>query len=893
MTPPAGGTALVARRGRRQVAVAVAVGVLAGGGVWWLRRPGPHRAAPAPGAATGSAAPAALQGGGAPVLPAPALTGIVVDARGEPIVGARLAVWPTGDDDAALPQATPSAVPGTASATVTGTDGRFALVGLPPGAYRVRLEGDALFAQELAGLRAPADDLRLVAARHVEIAGTVASSGRVIGGATVALRAEELGATLETTADEQGRFAFDGLPEATYAVWAWRDDVGARAVRVPRLGAGPFAPIALNLEPSAVVVGHVLELGTSRGVPAAIELRPVPAKGAAADDDDGGEPARYVRTDASGVFRVEGIPHGRWIIDGYSPGYVAVGAVEFEAGRGVLSLELAPGAVVEGRVTDVQGAPIAGAQVSGWQLADGRTVASASALRGERNEAIDRDQLRRFSGASIASAPAPGRAASAGWAADPLFEPRGELGVLRGPIPLPPIDGAVPAPTASGGATPRIDAPVGARVVWREVPLVPDIAPLVGAVAPPIWRTGADGVFRITGLPRGLAVVTAVADGFAPAASDPVRVDLGRTSAEVEVELSPGTRVVGRVTDGSGAIVAGAFVTLTPAFPGTPSTAMTGADGSFALGPTTGDALLRASAIGFGEAVRQVTLSSLPAGLGSAALGDPPASITVDLVLATADARVLGEVVDVGGLPVRGARVVVVDGAAAGRSALVGDGGFAIERLPAGPLRVRVEHAAYPPLEASLEATADGRSGAAARLVLRAGGGLAGVLLDRHTGAPLGGVALRLTGPGDAALDLASAADGTFTQGALVAGTWTLAVDSPGYVPATLAIEVPAADRPGTITRPDVRFALERGALLAGMVRDRRGARQAGVTVEARTGDGRVSSGKTDADGLFRLRDVPTGALTVRATRGDASGSIDVEVRPGDERLALTIDLDR
>ncbi len=886
MTVSPGGTALGASsRTRRNVVVAVVLGLVVGGGAWWLRRPAPRRP---PQVAIGSGGSgAALTGTTAPALPAPNLTGIVVDTRGEPLVGARLAVWPAAADDAAVSQAAPTAVPDTAVAAVTGADGRFAIAGLAPGAYRLRLDGDAVFAQELAGLRAPADDLRLVATRHVRIAGTVTSGGRALAGATVALRSDELGATLEATCDDAGAFAFDGLPEATYAVWGWRDNLGARAQRVPRLGAGPFADIALALEPTAVVVGHVLELGTNRGVPAAIELRPVGAKGAAAvsDDDDDAEPARYARTDGAGVFRVEGIPHGRWIIDGYSPGYVAVGAVEFEAGRGVLSLELAPGAVVEGRVTDVQGAPIAGAVVSGWQLAEGRAVVSAAALRGERTEAIDRDQLRRFSGAAIASAPLPGSAASGGWSADPLFEARGELGVLRGPIPMPPIDHPVDMPSAAPAVTTSTGV-AAARVVWRATPEVPDLAPLATTVAPPIWRTGADGAFRITGLPRGLAVVTATADGFAPAASDPVRVDLGRTSAEVELELSPGTRVVGRVTDATGAVVAGAFVTLTPGFPGTPTTAITGVDGSFALGPTASDATLRASAIGFGEAVQAVTL-------GSAGLGDPPASLTIDLVLATSDARVMGEVVDVGGLPVRGARVVVVDGAAAGRSALVGDAGFAIDRLPAGRLRIRVEHAAYPPIEATLDATADGRGPTPTRLVLRPGGGIAGVLLDRHTGAPLGGVALRLTGPGDASIDLASAADGSFRQGALVAGSWTLAVDSPGYVPATLVVDVVAATSPDTITRPDVRFSLERGALLAGMVRDRRGTRQAGATVEVVTPDGRRATGKADADGMFRLRDVPTGRLTMTATRGDATGSIDLEVRPGDERLALTIDLDR
>jgi hypothetical protein len=881
-SPDRGGGVTSSRERRRdQVrrgAGLLALGALLGGGLWWWHRRDERRPESASAAAAFDARPG-LSATAAPAPPRVGLGGVVVDGRGQPIAGVTV--------ELTSPAASGAAAVDVRAREVTGPDGRFAFANLVEGVFGAVLDGPGVFSLELADVRAPSDDLRLVLARKVELRGRVVDGTRPLPGAHVAARSDELGATLEVAVDAQGAFVFPELPEGSYQVWAWDSELGSRAVAVPLLGAGPFAPLELVVEPAAVVIGRVVERGADVGVVAQVELRPA---------GTGDEPPRYVRTASDGTFRVDGVPRGRWQLDAYSPGYVAVGALEFEAGRGVLALELAPGGVIEGTVVDERGIAIAGAEVSAHGLT---SSGEPSSVRGELSESIARDRLRRTAGLSIAAAPLPsglGGSAGTAWAGDPLFEPRGELGVLHGPIPMPPIGGPGAAGTVSWSAAPAASTPSGLhgpRVVARGGPALAEPAPLPLPGPPPIWRTGADGRFRIVGLARGLTTVLASAPGMAPGQSDPVKVELGRASTEVEVTMPTGVFVVGTVRDAAGAVVPGALVSVVPAFPGKPQAMVTDALGMYRLGPAAGELRVRASALGFGDAMRVVVAGATLDGTGEPLAGTtiPSAGVgelVVDLVLTAADGRVLGEVVDEGGLPLRGARVVVVDGPGAGRSALVGDAGYALERLPAGPLRVRVEHPDYPSLEATLSATASGE--VSPRLMLRPGGGVSGFVLDRHTGAGLPGLALRLSAPGQPAVELVTGLGGTFSHQPLAPARWRLAVDSPGYVPVSLDVDVPAATRAGQVSRSDVRLELERGALLGGQVRDHTGARLAGATVLVR-GPGGEASTVTDTAGTFRMVDVPTGRLTLTVSHGGKRGQVIEEVRPGDERLAIVIDV--
>src|SRR5262249_46039519 len=157
--------------------------------------------------------------------------------------------------------------------------------------------------------------------------------------------------------------------------------LAARTVRVARIGSGPFGSTELRLEPAAIVVGRVIDRSEATGLVAAIELRP--------SGDD--QAPRYARSGTDGAFRIEGVPTGRWIADAFSAGYISPNGVELDAGHGITELALVAGGVVEGRVLDADGLPIAGATVralggSAASGAGGAGAASAGAASAEISE---------------------------------------------------------------------------------------------------------------------------------------------------------------------------------------------------------------------------------------------------------------------------------------------------------------------------------------------------------------------------------------------------------------------------------------------------------------------------------------------------------------------------
>ncbi len=847
-------------------------------GAWLVVRG--HGAGPARGSAplAGDGRPAlsAPVGPGIPVeAGGPQLTGFVVDGAGAPVVGAEIAAEleepaPVRVPDAGVPVvpsplAAGDAGPGVHVGAATGADGRFVIAGLTPGRYRLRVTGPGLLPSEVRFVPVPSDATRIVVARQVAIEGTVSDQGRPVAGVTVGLRGDAIGGAIEIRTDARGAFAFAELPEGRFQLFAWQGALAARAVRVGRLGVGPFAPVELRLEAAAIVVGRVIDREEGTGVPAAVELRPV--------GDD--QAPRHVRTSDDGAFRIEGVPDGAWIVDAFAPGYLSLGGVEIEAGRGVPELALARGATLEGRVLDGGGRPIAGASVRALVGGASPLVGGASPL--EWSAVIDQERLRRFSGrmAAPAQGPAQGRASAA---ADPLLIPRGELGVLSGPIP------PIPPPGAQVARPAQLDpgaSPVMAALVGEPAPLAvdPDRAS--------VWVTGPDGRYRIRGLPRGKVTALAIAPGFAEGRAHEQALEPGQLVPDVDIALGAGTMIVGTITDQHGVPVIGALVSVRPTV-GASLDAFTDDRGAYRVGPVTGALALVASAYGHGEVRRTLDLAA------AAAPATGPAEHTEDLVLVVADATLAGTLDDVNGTPVAGAQLEIVGSGADGRQAVVAaDGTFRFAQLPAGTLRVRIRHPDYPPHE--VDAVATSGLAPSVRLRLPLGGAVEGVVLDATTGAPLTSILLTGAGPAGATADASTDKLGRWRLGPLAPGAWRLAIKLPGYRPLSTDVDVRVARIPGGTSVRDVRLELARGALVGGTVRDARGNRVVGAIVTImpiRAGEGGLEvEGVTDSVGEFRIRDVPGGELSVTVRKGDALGTARVTVRPGTEVLGLSLDI--
>ncbi|MBL9014543.1 MAG: carboxypeptidase regulatory-like domain-containing protein, partial [Myxococcales bacterium] len=490
---------------------------------------------------------------------------------------------------------------------------------------------------------------------------------------------------------------------------------------------------------------------------------------------------------------------------------------------------------------------------------------SSGASPTEISATVEQDRLRRFSGRMAApTAPAPGP----GGGADPSFIPRGELGVMVGPIPpLPP---------------PGVQIAVPAAVVATSGVMAPEPAPFaIDPARGSLWTTGPDGVYRIRGLGKGKVSVLAVAAGYAEGRSREIGLEPGQTLTKVDIVLSPGTILVGRVTDQHGVPVLGAQVSAKPEL-GAQLDAFTDEVGGYRLGPLTGQVDLRATAYGHGDANRRLELAGVK--------GATPAEQREDLVLVVADAVLAGTLDDTSGAPVAAAMIEVVGGSADGRTGVVGsDGTFSIDQLPAGALTIRIRHPDYPTKE--LEVTAgDGRQRVRLRLPL--GGSVEGAAIEEASAAPLASVTITAAGPGGATAEATTDRLGRFRLGPLAPGAWKLALRLAGFLPVSRAVDVTAGRTPGQTTVRDIRLELARGATVGGTVRDLRGQRVSGATVRVvPLRGGTAVEGTTDSLGEFTIKDAPTGDVTVIATKGDLSGSSRLTLRAGDEVRSAAIEV--
>jgi protocatechuate 3,4-dioxygenase beta subunit len=309
------------------------------------------------------------------------------------------------------------------------------------------------------------------------------------------------------------------------------------------------------------------------------------------------------------------------------------------------------------------------------------------------------------------------------------------------------------------------------------------------------------GKFTVDDLIPGRYRLEVSHPGLEPLRTDEVTLAPGARREVGTLALRAGFPVEGRVLDDAGNPIEGARVSAAAsgAAEAAELYALTDGGGNFALALPAGHYRVAAGAPGHGTAQAPVEVR-------------PDASAPkLELRLARAEAFVEGLVSDVGGRPLARARIVAWakdDGpASAGRpigqtTADVG-GHFRLTDLPAGELRIEVQHPDYPPT------TLTASTGRYASLTIPFPGAIAGEAHVRSTGVPVGRGRVEAAGPDGARATADIQRAGSFRLRRLVPGHWRLSVTAPGFRPAEKELEVPPSPALGEASVSGLRVELD------------------------------------------------------------------------------------
>lgn len=464
-----------------------------------------------------------------------------------PVAGAF--VWPADDPGAAV---------------TTDTEGRY-LVPAPEAsggrlsaASPSHLTGEApgrhYQGEQAAGtLSGPTFSLRPTAI----LAGTVRDvEGRPVADAEVRLQPDTAGSSRQwprTATDERGGFRLRARPGLPWRVTAVREGFAPGTVAVP-----PLAPRAARsgleivLTRGAVASGRVIDAEERPVAGAMLRLFP-------ADRDDrafflaqaAGEEVPEATADAEGRFELRHLPPGRFDLIARAAGFVprTLPGIEVPPGTAAVDLgtvALSPGAAIEGRVVDLRGQPIAGAAVM-VSLDELSSLASPMPSLDELTGATT-DTEGRFRIPDLAPGTVVGLKVMAPGRVD------AEVPGIEAPTPSPVEIVLRPAARVAG----RVVDERRQGIAEAQVVLTAEAQRAVfGGQALPGGALGqtmtdAAGAFVIEGVAPGTATLVATASGYRPARREGIEVAEGAEVAGIEVELSAGAVVTGRVSGADG-----------------------------------------------------------------------------------------------------------------------------------------------------------------------------------------------------------------------------------------------------------------------------------------------------------------------------------------------------
>jgi protocatechuate 3,4-dioxygenase beta subunit len=601
--------------------------------------------------------------------------------------------------------------------------------------------------------------------------------------------------------DFDGGFKIEALATGSYRVLI----EAAGFPTAERTGvAAPAADLVLRLD------------GEGRSIAGRVELAGAPVVGATVVlADEAGGPARQARTRADGGFVFGGLGAGDYALRAEHDNLVSPIARGIPVGRpgarAPLRLSLQPGLRLAGRVVEDDGQAPAGAEVRGQLAGLAPDEDPLPALA--RTDATGAFELGPFlAGTYRLTTARPGYVLRR--------SPTVELGVA-GPPPPPVVLELLRGARVMGRVVDAHGAPVAAAHVRCVASAMDDLTVQLGplplaaeAAALPSGAGRALGSTRVALADKaGRFVVEDLIPGryrveVAHAGSEPMRTD--------ELVLAPGERrdlgtlalqdgiaVEGRVLDESGGPLEGARVLVGSGTATDPAGfyALTDAGGHFSVAVPAGSYRLIATASGHGAARVSVEVQAAKA----------PAP--VEMRLPRAEAVLEGLVRDAGGRPLSRARLLawprdppaggIAEPAPIGSGSADVGGHFRLADLPAGELRLEVQHPDYPSTKFPVT------PGQYASLTVPLPGGIAGEAHVRSTGAAVARGRVEAVGPEGAKASAELQRAGAFRLPRLLPGHWRVSVSAPGFRPAEQELDVPPSANLGEMSVRELRVDLD------------------------------------------------------------------------------------
>jgi protocatechuate 3,4-dioxygenase beta subunit len=668
----------------------------------------------------------------------------------------------------------------------TGPDGAFLLEGLTAGeTYELQVLGGSGLGPRKGGVTAPADGVDLTVTGTGQIRGRVVDgdSGRAIPDFQVRYQPDAQGGMRfmmrmgpgrgrgpyerQPFHAEDGSFVLEDVPAGRWMVEAFAPGFQAGSAAAVTVGEGEASDaVEVRLSKGGAVSGRVLESRTGRPIlDATVRIEPSGGERRMGMMRMGGEGDDETSTDADGRYELSGLAPGTWVLTASHPEWSeSTTTVEVKDAPASADVRLGRGGSIGGTV--LGGArPVAGAQVTLSPAGESGMRMGGFMGGGEQSALTDEGGRFRFDRLN------PGRYQLSAALRDQTSAPADA--VLTGDdsqdVQLTLAAGALLKGVVSGLADNQL---TGVTVSASGQDYFASA------------RTGAGGVFELSGVPEGLITLRANAGDFltsSRSASATVTIGPGQAEAAAEIVFEAGYRVDGHVTRG-GKPVPDAMVSAFPDGGNRRSAnGRTDDGGGYVLeGLDAAKYTFSASSQSGGPIRRTVEIG----GDTTVDLDAPPARLAGTVVEAESG-RPLGDV---------SVRIEEEQGGARFMNMATTDssGRFGFEDLEPSRYRVSFQKAAYQVETRELTAAEDSDL----RVELKRGEGIELEAKDGIFATPLRGLVVRVVDAagnpafsGSVSLD----SDGRGEVPSLKPGVYDLRAESSGYAPVRLpSIQVPS-----------------------------------------------------------------------------------------------------